>query len=418
MAGRKLTAGEKRVARQRGWARKATALETMVLERLRTVPVAVVALKTGREKLCLGERIPKALTAARSSTDALSGEALQAVIEARGAWMEADALRWKMVESVRSFIVQQARKYLTLSLMDEDDLLQEGRLGAYRAALRYDPDQQAFTTYSRWWIRASITRAIDQTGKLVRMPSGAQEQLRNLRNLEKERFKNRQPITDEALAETSGIDLKRVRLLRSQRIPMSLDGPVPGLSAGGTTLQPSMLTFGALLEDELAIPPDEAAERSQLVGRLQPLLAGFDERTLLILTRYYGLDGRKAQTLASIGQDIGLSRERVRQIERSALKELANRPELHDVLPEPALPARPQVQTWTPEHPYRHGYRGQLVRCSVVRVCDGWVWQVRTRSRIRTRGTATSWSAAVKTAQFRVTGKCEIPEELQQRRAA
>ena len=101
--------------------------------------------------------------------------------EAKTAWAAAENLRWKLAMSGRRIAHGEARK-LAGPFMDEEDLVQEGYIGLLRAAKRFDPDRGIrFSTYARWWVRAQMTRAIDHTGRPVRLPGCAVEQTRNLR---------------------------------------------------------------------------------------------------------------------------------------------------------------------------------------------------------------------------------------------
>jgi len=200
--------------------------------------------------------------------------------------------------------------------MDEEDLVQEGYIGLLRAAKRFDPDRGIrFSTYARWWVRAQMTRAIDHTGRPVRLPGCAVEQTRNLRKAMKrfETMGTGYTLTD--LADEVGIDEARARLLLSQGNVVSLDEPVDD--------GPRPRTLDKFLADDEASSPVDDAIHGQELGRIRTAFqAVLSERERFVLTRRYGLDDGEYHTLSDIGRDMKLSRERVRQIEHKALATL------------------------------------------------------------------------------------------------
>ena len=145
---------------------------------------------------------------------------------AKAAWEEAENLRWNLAMSGRRIAHGEARK-LAGPFMDEADLVQEGYIGLLRAAKRFDPERGIrFSTYARWWVRAQMTRAIDHTGRPVRLPGCAVEQTRNLRKAIK-RFEDiGAEFNVGDLAGEVGIDKKRAEFLLSQGQTVSLDQPV------------------------------------------------------------------------------------------------------------------------------------------------------------------------------------------------
>ncbi|MCO4743948.1 MAG: sigma-70 family RNA polymerase sigma factor [Proteobacteria bacterium] len=235
--------------------------------------------------------------------------------KAKMGWAEAENLRWRLAMSGRRIAHGEARK-LAGPFMDEEDLVQEGYIGLLRAAKRFDPDRGIrFSTYARWWVRAQMTRAIDHTGRPVRLPGCAVEQTRNLRKAIKRFEAAGMPYGIAELAEEVGIDKERAELLLSQGNTISLEQPVDD--------GPRPRPLERFLSDVDAVAPDGEAIQSQELMRMH---SAFDlvltERQRFVLTRRYGLQDGEFRTLSEVGKEMGLSRERVRQIEREALLRL------------------------------------------------------------------------------------------------
>ena len=242
---------------------------------------------------------------------------------AKGAWATAESLRWKLAMSGRRIAHGEARK-LAGPFMDEEDLVQEGYIGLLRAAKRFDPDRGIrFSTYARWWVRAQMTRAIDHTGRPVRLPGCAVEQTRNLRKAMKRFEAGGVPFSIQELAEEVGIDKERAELLLSQGNTISLEQPVDD--------GPRPRPLERFLSDIDAVQPDGEAIQAQELARMHEAFAlVLTDRQRFVLTRRYGLDDGEFRTLSEVGKEMSLSRERVRQIEREALIRLREQSAIRD----------------------------------------------------------------------------------------
>ena len=195
--------------RQRELARQALKAEAQCLQALNHIPSAQSILDTpqlrrAQTRGLMVERIPDALAVAEVAVR--SDPSLRTyLVTARASWSDAEGLRWQMVGEVEGLIRQRAGKIARTSRLEIEDLVQEGRLGALRAARRYDPEAQNFTTYAQWWIRAAMTRSVDVEGRLVRLPGGLVEQQRQLNRIIVDIVASGESVTDERLSKLSGI---------------------------------------------------------------------------------------------------------------------------------------------------------------------------------------------------------------------
>ncbi len=242
-------------------------------------------------------------------------ETVAAANQAGRLWDEAESLRWQLAMSAMRIARGEARK-LSCSLMAEEDLVQEGYIGLLRAARRFDPDRGIrFTTYARWWVRAQMTRALETAGRMVRLPGGAVEQLRNLQRAMERLDQAGIDYSLEEVAAEIGIDKKRAQLLLSHKGIVSIDQPDEDGLKVGDRLPTSSGRSDPHVNTSLL---EELSHMESAMDRV------LDERERYILCEHFGLRGRNARTMADIGKTMGLSRERVRQIESAALRRLRN----------------------------------------------------------------------------------------------
>lgn len=300
-------------------AREIRAAEHLVQEALWGFDIAEVILRRRpkrQERTRAGavDRLQQAVLAMQGAAqETREPETVLAATTASNHWDKAEALRWQLAMSARRIARGEARK-LSCSLMAEEDLVQEGYIGLLRAARRYDPDRGIrFTTYARWWVRAQMTRALETAGRMVRLPGGAVEQLRNLQRAMERLDRKGIGYDLQDVAEEVGIDENRAKLLLSHRGIVSIDQP----DDDGLRVADRLPNNGPRVS-----PHDNA----QLLESIDQLHSAFDkvldERERYILTEHYGLGGTGTRTMADIGKTMGLSRERVRQIECVALRRL------------------------------------------------------------------------------------------------
>ncbi len=219
-----------------------------------------------------------------------------------------------------------ARRYQRLG-MPMEDLVQEGMAGLLQAVEKYDWRKgNKFSTYAVWWIRQAVTRALSNQSRTIRLPSYRVEQISKIYQV-RDRLSQRlgrdpssAEIADSLNWETSQVDYA---LQLGDMHAASLNAPVTddGDDKGERTLM-------HIISDTHAIEPIDQAYRSLLYTALERELTRLDRREAQILRLRYGLDGGREHTLAEIGQYVGLTRERVRQIQKEALAKLMAAPDL------------------------------------------------------------------------------------------
>jgi RNA polymerase primary sigma factor len=224
-----------------------------------------------------------------------------------------DAKR-RLIESNLRLVMSITRRY-TKAGVPLLDLIQEGNLGLIRAVEKFDYKMGfKLSTYATWWIRQSITRALADQGRTIRLPIHVAEQVRKVRRARRQLGQrlNRAPTTEE-IARESGFTPTRVdELFELVADPVSLETPV----GDGESL------YADLLEDEGAASPDRESADTSRALELAAALSTLEPRLAHVVTRRFGLDGEKPQTLEELGAEMGVTRERVRQIESRALREL------------------------------------------------------------------------------------------------
>jgi RNA polymerase sigma factor (sigma-70 family) len=227
------------------------------------------------------------------------------------------AARARLVDAFMPFIATTARTYRH-GPVQRVELLQEGVVGLLRALERFDPDRGIpFWAYATWWVRQAMQQLVSELTRPVVLSDRALRHLARLKEAHRDAVQHsgRQPGRAE-LAERSGLSLDQVDdLLATERAPRSLQEPVSGADG-------EIGTFGELLVDPLAEDEYEHVLSAIEVQELHALLAGLSDRERQVLRLRYGLEGHEL-SLREVGDRLGLSGERVRQIERRALAKLA-----------------------------------------------------------------------------------------------
>ena len=223
-----------------------------------------------------------------------------------------ETARIELIERNLRLVVSVAKRYSGMGLPFED-LIQEGNIDLMKAVNRFDPERgYRFSTYATWWIRQAIGRAVADKGRTIRLPVHAYEKLARLRraNAELAMELGRKP-TNEETARRLGWRAREVRfILESSQNSISLNRPAAS-EEGNSEL-------GDFLEDE------DASERLEVVADrievrcLWDALVQLPERERRVLVRSYGLDGRERATLRELAEELALSRERIRQLQRTA----------------------------------------------------------------------------------------------------
>ena len=225
-----------------------------------------------------------------------------------------EAAKRRLIESNLRLVMSITRNYVN-SGVPLLDLIQEGNLGLIRAVEKFDYKMgYKLSTYATWWIRQAVTRAIADQGRTIRLPVHVVDQVRRVmraRRILTQKL-NRDPLPDE-IAKESGFDIKRVNeLLDLVEDPVSLETPV----GDGDSM------YADMIEDVNSEQPEVTLAEMLRGAELQTALSHLSERMRHVLELRFGLSGAVPKTLEEVGAELGVTRERVRQLESRALREL------------------------------------------------------------------------------------------------
>jgi RNA polymerase primary sigma factor len=275
-----------------------------------------IPLLTAEQEVDLAKRIEAAENAAqelqrleRNGINAGERDRLRRLLE------DGEEAKHVLIQSNSRLVISIAKKY-TGQGVPFLDLIQEGNLGLMKAAEKFNHHLgNRFSTYATWWIRQSITRALADQGRTIRVPVHMNDRIRRVYGVAQslEQDLERKPSPEE-IAREMGLSPRQVKqALRASHRPLSLEKPVG--EEGDSEL-------GQFVEDDRAPDPVEEASLFMLREDVEELLHSLTPREERILRMRYGLGGTKRHTLKQVGKKFGLTRERIRQIEQEALRKL------------------------------------------------------------------------------------------------
>jgi len=292
---------------------------TTDLVRVYLTDIGKVALLNAEQEVDLAKRIEAGLFAAEKirAADAKETRKLPAKLRRDLELIAADGVRARnhLLEANLRLVVSLAKRYQGkgLTLLD---LIQEGNIGLVRAVEKFDYTKgYKFSTYATWWIRQALQRAIADQGRTIRVPVHMVEQINKALRVKRDLATElgREPTFDE-LGKALDMTGERVEeILGYGRETLSLETPV---GDDGTA------TFGEFIEDADAPVAADVVDFGLLQDRLRSVLGTLPDRSATVMRMRFGLDDGRARTLDEVGKELGLTRERIRQIERDTIKDL------------------------------------------------------------------------------------------------
>ena len=275
--------------------------------------MARVPLLTTEEEVCLARALEGARDAQNTLNNNGSDPVKRAELEKKIA--EGLAAREHLIKANTRLVVSIAKKYMGRGVPFLD-LIQEGNLGLMKAVEKFDYSRgYRFSTYATWWIRQTITRAIADQGRTIRVPVHMSDRIRRLYNTARqlEQEQGRRP-TPEEIANEMDMEPRKVQwMLRVSWRPLSLERPVG---------EEEDNELGSFIEDDATPTPTQSAYQSLLGDKVEEMLSTLSPREARILRLRFGLLNGRSYTLEEVGQKFGLTRERIRQIEGKALRRL------------------------------------------------------------------------------------------------
>ncbi len=273
-----------------------------------------VPLLSTQEEVSLAMRLEAGIDA-NYALSKLNGHNPQRRAELEAIVEDGRAAREHLIKANTRLVVSIAKKYMGRGVPFLD-LIQEGNLGLMKAVEKFDHTRGfRFSTYATWWIRQTITRAIADQGRTIRVPVHMSDRIRRLyktaRQLEQEHGRK---ATPEEIATEMGIEPRKVQwMLKVSWRPLSLERPVG---------EEEDSELGSFIEDDTTPTPTQSVSSNLLREEVEAVLSTLTPREARILRLRFGLQNGECYTLEEVGQKFGLTRERIRQIEGKALRRL------------------------------------------------------------------------------------------------
>jgi RNA polymerase primary sigma factor len=274
-----------------------------------------VPLLTLDEEVSLAKRIELGLQARNELAQSNDRTATERRRELEEINYDASLAREHIIKANTRLVVSIAKKYIGRGVPFLD-LIQEGNLGLMKAVEKYEYRRGfRFSTYATWWIRQTITRAIADQGRTIRLPVHMSDRIRQLYRASRdlEQSLGRPPTPDELAKELDVAPEKVMWLLQVSWIPLSLESPVGDEDDS---------ELGMFVEDKITPTPSQTVYEHMLRERVDEVLSTLSPREARILRMRFGLDDNHPYTLEEVGAKFGLTRERIRQIEGKALRRL------------------------------------------------------------------------------------------------
>ena len=274
-----------------------------------------VPLLTAAEEVSLAKRMERAEIAKQQLEELEDQLPLDDVYTLREWVDDGELAQEHLVRANARLVISVAKKYIGRGVPFLD-LIQEGNIGLIRATNKFDYRRgHKFSTYATWWIRQAVSRAVADQGRTIRVPVHMGDQLNRMRRIQLQLTQElgRDPLIDELAVRMETTPDKIENLLEIARRPVSLETPID---------EDGDSTFGDFVEDVNSPAPAEEVATNLLHEQLRTALDRLPTREAQILRLRYGLEDGRVYTLEEVGQAIGVTRERVRQLEAQALNRL------------------------------------------------------------------------------------------------
>jgi RNA polymerase primary sigma factor len=274
-----------------------------------------VPLLTAEEEVALAKRMEMGQLAAAQLREMRNGLSEDEQAELQALIDDGQAAQEYLVRANSRLVISVAKKYVGRGVHFLD-LIQEGNIGLIRAARKFEYQRgHKFSTYATWWIRQAVSRAVADQGRTIRVPVHMGDQINKLRRISTHLTQElgREPTTEELAEAMETTPDKITNLIEISRRPISLETPIE---------EDADSEFGDFIEDKSSPRPTEVVTQTLLREHLQQVLERLPEREAHILRLRYGLLDGQTHTLEEVGRQIGVTRERVRQLEAQALNRL------------------------------------------------------------------------------------------------